>query len=284
MKKTFLATTLTGLILSATLFSGQVSAQPVSTAVPSQAEAIDFSKLTPQQKDQLGQLISDYLVEHPDFLLKASQKLQDKERQQQEKLMHEMVDNAVLSQDALLNDPDSPSIGPKDAAVTFIEFFDYNCVFCSRIAPDIEKIIAANPDVRFVFKEYPIFDSRFPSSDLAAKVGFKVLKEKGDSAYLTYHNAVYATKHFEGELTEQDVIFAAKKVGVDATKLKPNEYQDLIDKNKALAQKIKLTGTPVVMVMPSKNAANNNTFVSPGQMSEKEMQGIINQIKALTKK
>lgn len=280
MKKTFLTTTITGLMLSAALFTGQASAAQPAQAAP----AIDFSNLSQQQKDQLGQMISDYLVEHPEFLMKASQKLQERDRQEQEKLMQEMVNNAVVSQDALLNDPDSPSIGPKDAAVTFVEFFDYNCVFCSRIAPDVEKIMAANPDVRFVFKEYPIFDTRFPSSDLAAKVGFKVLKEKGDSAYLTYHNAVYATKHFEGELTEQDVIAAAKKVGVDATKLKPNEYQDLIDKNKELAKKIKLTGTPVVMIMPSKNAAKNNTFVSPGQISQKDMQGVIDQIKALTAK
>lgn len=241
----------------------------------------DFSKMTDQQKQQLGNFVSEYLMENPNILVKMSEKIQaeqQKKAEQERKVMAGMV--ATDLKDQLINDKDTPTIGNKDAEIALIEFFDYNCVYCSKAAPDVDKIIKANPDMKFIFKEWPIFDTKLPTSDLAARVGFKVLKEKGDEAYYKYHNAVYATKHVEGQLTKDDIVKAAKTVGIDATTLKDNEYQDLIQKNKELADKIKLGGTPSFIIMPTKNANADNTFIYPGILSEKDMQTVINQIKA----
>lgn len=240
----------------------------------------DFSKMTDNQKEQLGNFVSEYLMNHPDILIKMSEKIQieqQKKAEEERKVMAGMV--AKDLKEELINDKDTPAIGNKDAEIAMIEFFDYNCVYCSKAAPDVEKIIKANPDMKFVFKEWPIFDTRMPTSDLAARIGFKVLKEKGSDAYYKYHNAVYATKHVEGQLTKNDVIKAAKTVGVDATTLKDNEYQDLIQKNKDLAAKIKIGGTPTFIIMPTKNANADNTFIYPGILSEKDLQTVINQIK-----
>jgi len=240
----------------------------------------DFSKMTDNQKEQLGNFVSEYLMNHPDILVKMSEKIQieqQKKAEEERKVMAGMV--AKDLKEELINDKDTPAIGNKDAEIAMIEFFDYNCVYCSKAAPDVEKIIKANPDMKFVFKEWPIFDTRMPTSDLAARIGFKVLKEKGSDAYYKYHNAVYATKHVEGQLTKNDVIKAAKTVGVDATTLKDNEYQDLIQKNKDLAAKIKIGGTPTFIIMPTKNANADNTFIYPGILSEKDLQTVINQIK-----
>lgn len=244
----------------------------------------DFSKMTDNQKEQLGNFVSEYLMNHPDILVKMSEKIQieqQKKAEEERKVMAGMV--AKDLKEELINDKDTPAIGNKDAEIAMIEFFDYNCVYCSKAAPDVEKIIKANPDMKFVFKEWPIFDTRMPTSDLAARIGFKVLKEKGSDAYYKYHNAVYATKHVEGQLTKNDVIKAAKTVGVDATTLKDNEYQDLIQKNKDLAAKIKIGGTPTFIIMPTKNANADNTFIYPGILSEKDLQTVINQIKASLK-
>lgn len=240
----------------------------------------DFSKMTDNQKEQLGNFVSEYLMNHPDILVKMSEKIQieqQKKAEEERKVMAGMVARDLKEE--LINDKDTPAIGNKDAEIAMIEFFDYNCVYCSKAAPDVEKIIKANPDMKFVFKEWPIFDTRMPTSDLAARIGFKVLKEKGSDAYYKYHNAVYATKHVEGQLTKNDVIKAAKTVGVDATTLKDNEYQDLIQKNKDLAAKIKIGGTPTFIIMPTKNANADNTFIYPGILSEKDLQTVINQIK-----
>jgi protein-disulfide isomerase len=99
-----------------------------------------------------------------------------------------------------------------------IEFFDYQCVFCSRFAPELEKVMKAQPDVRYLFKEWPIFGGRWEASLQAAQQGLTVWQKKGPQAYVTYHNAIYATGHNEGKLTAEDIHGAASKAGL-ATQL-----------------------------------------------------------------
>lgn len=106
---------------------------------------------TPEQEARIGEIAKDYLLAHPEVLVEVSQKLQ---AQQQEKQQQAMTAAVVQNQAALLNDKGTPSYGPADAKVTVVEFFDYQCIYCARLAPELEKVIKANPDVRFVFKEF----------------------------------------------------------------------------------------------------------------------------------
>lgn len=283
MKKKLLNKAIGLSLLMSVAYTSSSFAQEVNKVESNQG--VDFSKMTDTQKVQLGNFVSDYLIANPEILIKMSEKIQQEQQKKAEndrKVIAGVV--ATTLKDQLLNDKDSPSIGDKDAEVAVVEFFDYNCVYCSKAAPDVEKLVKANPDVKFVFKEWPIFDSKMPTSDLAAKIGFKVLKEKGSDAYYKYHNAVYATKHVEGQLTKNDIIAAAKTVGVDGKTLKEGEYQDLIQKNKDLAGTIKLGGTPSFIIMPTTGATQDNTFVYPGILSQKELQSVIDQIKASLKK
>ncbi|EPX2831368.1 hypothetical protein ACU6Z3_22840 [Klebsiella aerogenes] len=64
-----------------------------------------------------------------------------------------------------------PSWGAADRAVMVVEFFDYQCIWCSRLAPELEKVMKANKNVRYYFMEWPVFSSRWPESLLAAKTG-----------------------------------------------------------------------------------------------------------------
>lgn len=60
-----------------------------------------------------------------------------------------------------------------------IEFFDYQCVYCSRLAPVMEQVIKAHPQTRFAFKEWPIFGGRWESSLEAAKPACRSINRKG---------------------------------------------------------------------------------------------------------
>ena len=79
-----------------------------------------------------------------------------------------------------------------------VEFFDYQCIWCSRLAPELEKVMKANKNVRYYFMEWPVFSSRCPESLLAAKTGLQVWKEEGEDVYLKYHNGIYGTGMNEG--------------------------------------------------------------------------------------
>lgn len=202
--------------------------------------------------EKIGEAVSVYLAEHPEFLLAAQENLRQRQEQAQQQAMLQMT---VLHQGDLLAS-DSPSVGPADASVAVVMFFDYQCPACSRIAPDIKATIKANPKVRFVFKELPVLANRWPVSGLAARVGEKIWKDKGGEAYLTYHDALFATGHTEGAMTTEDVHRAAgpylsagglkaqEKTGTDSP-----EIQSL-NRTGQLAQQLGVTGTPAFVVLP----------------------------------
>lgn len=226
---------LTGALLGTTLLPALAMAAP--------APAANF---TPEQEARIGKIAADYLVAHPEVLLQASAATQA----------------VIKNQAALTQDKNTPTYGPANGKVTVIEFFDYQCIYCSRLAPVMEQVIKENPQTRFAFKEWPIFGSRWESSLTAAKTGLQIYQQKGAEAYLTYHNGIYATGHNEGKLTAADVQQQAKKVNFDAKKAP--DVEAVLESTNQLAQEIGLSGTPGVIVMPTTGATEATITVFPG--------------------
>lgn len=151
-------------------------------------------------------------MSHPEVLVAVSQKLQEQqEARQQLQFAVRVMDN----QAALLNDADTPAFGPENA-----------------------KVMNTHPDVRYVFKEWPIFADRWENSQAAAERGLSVWKQKGAEAYVTYHSAIYATGHNEGKLLKEDIDQAASKTGWhDAGK---ENFSVTLDKTDELARSLGL--------------------------------------------
>jgi len=102
-----------------------------------------------------GSRVRAYLIENPqvlDEVLAARQANEEKSRVQ-------TINAAAKANPALLApDARDPSFGPADAKVTVIEFFDFRCPGCKAVAHDYRALMAAHPEVRFVFKDWPILD------------------------------------------------------------------------------------------------------------------------------
>ena len=87
--------------------------------------------------------------------------------------------------------PGEPAFGPVDARVTVTEFFDYRCPYCKMAAPEYLKIMEANPDVRFVFREWPVLDQgEVVTSQYAARAA---LAAHAQGKYLAVHEALMAS-------------------------------------------------------------------------------------------
>lgn len=84
-------------------------------------------------------------------------------------------DTAVLYK-ALINNTD----GNPGGKITLVEFYDFNCHSCQRMAPIIKQVINDEPELRVVYKEYPVLGS---NSEFAAKA---VLAAKMQNRYLAY--------------------------------------------------------------------------------------------------
>ncbi|MCP4250257.1 MAG: DsbA family protein [bacterium] len=143
---------------------------------------------------------------------------------------------------------DSPIRGPKDAPVTIVEYASFACGYCTREAPVIKKVMDAYPDqVRFVFKQYPMWPKARPSH--AAMVWAQ--KQKGDEAYWKMHDLIHAggTK----KLGTADLRGYAEQIGLDLAAFdammadqKQVDELSLIDTPKA--RNYKVTGTPAIFI------------------------------------
>lgn len=237
----------------------------ISTAFASAPQPV----FTPEQEARIGEIAADYLVAHPEILVKVSQKLQE---QQQARQQLGFAMKVLENQQALLNDKDTPMSGPSDARVAVIEFFDYQCVYCSKLAPEMEKVMKARGDVRYIFKEWPIFASRWENSQKAAEKGLAVWKTAGADAYVKYHNGVYQTGHFEGELTVSDIDkAAADALAGHKTPLVNDDAAAILQKTGNLAQALGLTGTPGLIVMPVNKATPDKITVLPGAVPAEQI-------------
>jgi protein-disulfide isomerase len=48
--------------------------------------------------------------------------------------------------------PETPAAGGRNGDVTIIEFLDYNCPFCKKTAPELQKLLRTDPRVRILYK------------------------------------------------------------------------------------------------------------------------------------
>ena len=190
-----------------------------------------------------GANVRTYLLEHPEVLQEASLALQAKEGQAR-------VDetNAAAAANAGLLAPDSrdPAFGPADAKVTVIEFFDFRCPGCKAVAHDYRALMAAHPEVRFVFKDWPILDRGDDvTSQYAARAALAAHQQ---GKYLDVYDALMTERALTP--TSIDAILAAN--GVDMTRAKaalasPETTRHIADIHTTAAA-LRLQGTPTFFV------------------------------------
>jgi protein-disulfide isomerase len=153
---------------------------------------------------------------------------------------------------AILNDPAAPGGGNPAGDVTIVAFMDYNCPFCKKSSPDLERFVDADGKVRLVYKEWPILA---PSSVDGARLA---LAAKYQGKYHEAHLAMMALHG--GEITEASMRDAVKAAGVNMDQLDEDlkthdaDIMALIKRDKDQADSLGLEGTPVFLIGPFKVA------------------------------
>jgi protein-disulfide isomerase len=220
--------------LIATLIGG-IGALPV--AVSAQTAATDKSA---PNKAAVEKIVRDYILTNPEIITEALQLLQAKK-----KLAESAADQQLLASNRaqLINDPTSPVGGNAKGDVTVVEFFDYRCGVCKRIHPIVDQLVKSDPNIRRVYKEWPILG---PNSVLAARAAI-ASREQGK--YLSFHKVMMKAN---SAFSEGAIMAMAESVGIDAAKLRRDmrspETDAVIRKNYALADRLKLNGTPSFVI------------------------------------
>jgi protein-disulfide isomerase len=190
--------------------------------------------------------VKTYLMSHPEELRAALENMQAKEDEaaEKEQAAADVKARAALPalRAALERDPRDFVANPA-GKVTVTEFYDYNCEHCINIAPKVVALIRNHPDVRFVFKEFPIFG---PVSDHAARVALAAKAQGKD--YVGLYEALMATHPLDDATVNQ----IAKAKGVDLTAANaPTTVatdEEQLAATASLAKKLAIDGTPGFVV------------------------------------
>lgn len=215
-------------------------------------------------KTEVEKIIEEYILNNPEIILQSVNDYQTNgvsERQQRalEGNKRQLFENSF-----------TPYAGNKDGDIVVVEFFDYNCGYCKRAYENVNKLINADKNVKFIFKEFPILG---PTSETAARWA---LAAHNQDKYVEFHNALMQSK---GRISDKLLEDVATSLNLDLDKMKKDSQSDTITEyiasNRALASELRITGTPGFIIQDE---------VIPGAISYEEMVTVIADKRAATAK
>ena len=112
----------------------------------------------------------------------------------------------VLSESAVLRDPDIPVAGNAEGDVTIVEYFDYNCPYCRKLEPELRQVVQDDGKVKLVYKDWPVLG---PVSIAAARMA---LATKYQDKYVAAHDALMSSA---SRLTEPRIRELLAEAGID---------------------------------------------------------------------
>src|SRR3990167_329395 len=244
----------------------------VSHTIQSYAAANTNNNVSPAERAKIEEVVHQYLVSKPEVLVEAMQVLQRRQYEEAQQTVKKTQQTAPQFVKALFSQMNDHIAGNPNGQVTIVEFFDYQCPHCVDMAPVMDAIIKSNPNVRVVFKEFPI---RGPVSEFAARAALAANKQ---GKYYEFSHALLSTKQ---PLSEETIYSIAKTQGLNVEQLKKDINDKSIDtqlkNNTKLAQDLKLFGTPAFFIGKSDATSSNGISYTPGQMDQKQIQTLIDQ-------
>jgi len=230
------------------------------------------------KKSQIESIVHDYILSNPDVIVQALQSFQQKQMEKARETIVQTQKKSPQYVDALFHQAADPVVGNQQGTITVVEFFDYQCPHCVDMADIMDKLVISNPNVRVVYKEFPI---RGPVSVFAAKAA---LAAKNQGKYIEFHKALMNTK--QQPLTNESILQIAQSVGLDADQLKKDMNNPAVDQQikstYKLAQDLELIGTPAFFIgkttLVGKNAKSSDIVFIPGQVDQSQLEDMIKKI------
>ena len=186
-----------------------------------------------------GDKVRAYLLQHPEVIEEAVQKLQEKKDAQ----AADKARLALKGERQSLEHDQRDFVANPNGKITVTEFYDYRCPHCINAAPAVLGIIHDNPDVRFVFKELPIFGA---TSEHAARTAIAIKNAGGD--YLGLYHDLMTTKGLNDSAVDQ----IARAHGLDPAKVERGQARTTADAQISdahkLADKLAIDGTPTFII------------------------------------
>lgn len=224
-------TTLAALALSTTLLA------------TGPAAAFDLTAMTEAEAEAFGAAVKDYLMANPEVLVEAIGVLE------QRQVAAEAENDKVLVQtnaEDIFNDSHSWVGGNPEGDVTVVEFIDYRCSYCRKAHDEVAALLAKDPGIRFVVKEFPILGQQ---SELSSRFAVAVRQLAGDDVYKQAHDALIG---FRGDITLESLTRLARDLGQDPDPILQRMNEETVTAvlraNHQLAERMRISGTPAFVI------------------------------------
>ena len=210
--------------------------------------------LSAEDRRQIDKQIEDYFMRNPE---KLEQALENMQAFMEDRANRQQAEALLQNADKLYRDEADYTMGPQNAPITIVEFFDYNCGYCKRSFAPLMEALEENKDVRLVFKEYPILgELSYLASSTALAINDKM-------KYLTYHSKLMTHSGRVSQAVVEKILGELKlppqKLQADA---RSDKYVLQLAETRQLADAIGVNGTPAFVI-------NGQLF--PGALNKAEL-------------
>ena len=210
--------------------------------------------LSAEDRKQIDKQIEDYFMRNPE---KLEQALENMQAFMEDRTNRQQAEALLQNADKLYRDEADYTMGPQNAPITIVEFFDYNCGYCKRSFAPLMEVLEENKDVRLVFKEYPILgEPSYLASSTALAINDKM-------KYLTYHSKLMTHSGRVSQAVVEKILGELKlppqKLQADA---RSDKYVLKLAETRQLADAIGVNGTPAFVI-------NGQLF--PGALNKAEL-------------
>lgn len=217
---------LAGAFLLAALIGGGIvlAAQRLTTGMGKRAE--------------IERIVRLYILEHPEILPQAMERLQAKEAERAAQAQADAQKKVPAELGALTRPYAGAWAGNPKGDVTVVAFMDYACGYCRASLPGLAELLARDPNVRVVYREFPVLG---PDSVVASRWALAAAEQ---GKFKPFHDALFAA---DGP-SKANIEAAARAAGLDIAKaeaaIDSQPVGKEIDANHAFGQKLAMAGTP----------------------------------------
>lgn len=195
------------------------------------------------QTGEIGSIVKDYILKHPEVIQQAIQELSDRERIAEAAARNK---NLADIKGKLYSSPNEAIVGNPDGKITLVEFFDYNCGYCKKMLPDIARLMKANPDLRVILRDFPVLSD---ASIDAAAVAAGVRDQFKGGKFWDYHQRLLG---MHGLVGKEQAEALAQDMGANMSKLRADAHQPQakagIEESFRFGRALQIQGTPSYIV------------------------------------
>ena len=211
----------------------------VGTATITAAQAQDAPAFSGPEFENA---VRDYLLANPELLIEMQSALETKRNAE---VAERQVATLQERGDSIFRSPHDLVLGNPDGDVTVVEFYDYNCGVCRRALTDMQEIVEADPNVRFVLKEWPILGPPSMEAHMVSRAVARVARDR----YGEFHLAMLgADERADGDTAMATV----ERMGIDtnAVQAAMNESETTgpLEDAYELAEALGIGGTPSYVI------------------------------------